>query len=599
MAAPNALVAASQILTGERVDDPKGQRRSWQDEAWGFYDESGPLRYGTTWLANLLSRARLQAARLPPGGDEPEPIDSGPAAEAVEALAGGINGQAAMLRSCAIELTVPGICYLVGYEDPDEGEQVWRILSQDVIRMRSPATPNLDAVYEMQLGPKAWVELPTDSLIVKIWRPHERFYWEPDSPARAALGSLRELRRISQYIDATLVSRLSGAGIFIFPQEASFPTAPAPDGTTSSQHPFVTEIMNVMMTAVKQPGTAAQVVPIPVEVPGEHADKFKHLSFATELSDKILAMRESALRQASISLDIPAEILTGMGDVNHWGQWQIEESAIKVHAEPLLEIITAALTDGYLRPILEAGGEDATDLVIWADTSELTTRPDRSDDAIKLNESLIVSDDAALREAGLGDGDKPTDEEYELMLLRRLAIGSNPDLAKAAIKALGIELPEIAPVVTETPAASGEGDEPVDEDPSGAAGEGPPNDELQEPSDEEDFSVSQIIALEAYAIRALEKAGNRIRSAFRNTHELGECPPEQAHCCIGGIEDPDKYLANEWGRLFEVAQQLGLDPTVTVARCDSYCREIIKRGFAYDRASFILAMAGRFPVVVT
>lgn len=596
MASPNALIAASQILVGERIDDPRGQRRGWQDEAWGFYDDSGPLRYGTTWLANLISRARLQAAKLPPGGDEPEPIENGPAAEAVEMLAGGINGQAAMLRSCAIELTVPGVCYLVG--TGGEGDQeTWRIYSQDVIRLVSPATPTEDAVYEVQEGPKSWMMLPPESIVVKIWRPHERFFWEPDSPARAALPALRELRRISQYIDATLVSRLSGAGIFIFPQEASFPTANK-DGK-NTQHPFVTEIMNTMMTAVRQPGTAAQVVPIPVEVPGELADKFQHLTFATELSDKILAMRESALRQTSISLDIPAEILTGMGDVNHWGQWQIEESAVKVHAEPLLEIITAALTEGYLIPRLTANGEDTENVIIWADTSELTTRPDRSDDALKLNEHLAVSDTAARRESGLGDGDKPTDEEFEKMLLTRLAL-SGGDLARSAVEALGIDLPE-APQPEPTEPEVDTNEEP-EEDESGASQETMPGTDGDEPPEtaSESFSISEILALEAHVLRALERAGNRIRSDYRNTHELADCPPEQAHCCVGGLTDTTKYLpVNEWARLSTVANQLGLDPVKTVARCDEYCREIIRLGFAYDRGSFICGLAGNLNLALS
>lgn len=551
---PNALTAAAEILRGSRSDDPSRSKRTWQDEAWSFYDESGPLRYGVTWIANMLSKARLQAAKLPPGGDEPEPIEDGPAAEAVEALAGGIGGQTQMLRSLAVQLTVPGLAYVVG---TDEGD-TWRILSADVIRLASPATPIAEAVYEVQEGQSRWEVLDPASLVVKVWRPHERFYWEADSPARAALPALRELRRIGQYIDAVLVSRLAGAGLFVFPQEARFPSAPNADGSAPQQHPFVTEIMNVMMTAVRQPGTAAQIVPIPVEVPGEHADKFKLISWATELNDKILEMRESALRQTSIALDIPAEILTGMGDVNHWGQWQIEESAVKVHAEPLLELITGALTQGYLHPVLEAQNENAEDVIIWADISEMTVRPDRSDDALQLYDRGEINGDALRRETGMGDGDKPDEEELADWAYKKvLTISGTTELA---LTGLGIEVPVLA-----TAAASGDGSEPpepfLDEGDSNDPPDLAEREETQEPTDF-GLDLPTLLVLEGHVRRALELAMNRRNGRSKTAPFDGA-----------------------WAHAKETLGDIGLDPIATVTRLQSYCTTLLEQEMEYDRRS--------------
>lgn len=545
------LTAAAEILRGSRSDDPSRSKRTWQDEAWSFYDESGPLRYGVTWIANMLSKARLQAARLPPGGDEPEPIEDGPAAEAVEALAGGIGGQTQMLRSLAVQLTVPGLAYVVG---TDEGES-WRVLSADVIRLASPATPIADAVYETQEGQSRWEELDPNSLVVKVWRPHERYYWEADSPARAALPALRELRRIGQYIDAVLVSRLAGAGLFVFPQEARFPSAPD-QPQQNGQHPFVTEIMNVMMTAVRQPGTAAQIVPIPVEVPGEHADKFKLISWATELSEKILEMRESALRQTSIALDIPAEILTGMGDVNHWGQWQIEESAVKVHAEPLLELITGALTQGYLHPVLEAQGEDTEDVVIWADISELTVRPDRSDDAFQLYDRGEINGDALRRETGMSDSDKPNEEELAEWAYKKIITVSGS--TELALTGLGIEVPVLVSV-----SASGDGEGPPEPAAEDEEGNGPPDlaerEETQEPS-EFGLDLPTLLVLEGHVRRALDLAINR-----RNGRSKA------------GPFD------GAWTLATATLGDIGLDPAATVSRLQAYCTTLLEQDLPYDR----------------
>jgi len=607
---PSQLVAAAQILAGDRTDDPRQVKRSWQDEAWGFYDDSGPLRYATTWLANLISKARLQAARLPDGGDEPEPITSGPAADVVAALAGGADGQSQMLRSSAIELTVPGLCYLVGRTKDDsetdvdnEGSNVltWRVYSQDVLRQRSPATALNPAIYELMEGDKRWVQLPDNTLIVKIWRPHERIFWEADSPARAALSSLRELKRIAQYIDAVLLSRLAGAGVLLLPQGASYPTAP---GAKDGRHPFITEVMDVMMRAVANPGTASQLVPIPIEVPDQLIDKVRHISFATELSDKILAMRESALQQAAIALDVPAEILTGMGEVNHWGSWQIEESAVKIHAEPLLEIITAALTRGYLIPTLEAMGEDTEGLIIWADTSELTAKPDRSDDAITLYGKGEVGGSAARREAGLSESDKPDDEE--LARWAYIQMLAHESTIPAGLQGLGIPIPpamqtaiDAAAQAAVSPAPTG-GEPFVEEE---TEEEAPEEQGVPDTEDDEPFRVAAVIALDAYVFRAMERAGNRIRNNRVVRTGVGKeavegCTPENTHVCIGGIRrhqtiQASVLLEGAWDHVKEIVPALGLEPTLTVRCLDDYCISLLNNGLEHSTEALVRELTGK------
>lgn len=577
MAAPNSLVASAEVLTGQRYQDPGKQRKPWQEEAWQFYDESGPLRYATNWLSNLISRARLQAATLTPDGDEPEPLDDGEVAEAVQSLAGGINGQSQMLRSSVVDLTIPGIGYLVGV---GENTQEWRMYSADVLRIRVPATDNQSAVYQLKTDKETWSDLPSGSLVVKVWRPHERLYWEPDSPTRAALPSLRELRRINQYIEATLVSRLAGAGILILPAEATFPVV---HNTQSAQadpakDPFITEMLEVMVMAVQRPGTAAQIVPIPIKVPAQYADAVRHISFTTELSDKILDMRESALRQCAITLDVPAEVLTGMGDLNHWGAWQIEESAVKVHAEPLLELICSSLTTGFLHPVLKAqgmGDDEVSQYVVWADTSELSSKPDKSDDAIALYDRGELSSEALRRETGLSDADKPAAKDIEEWGFKKLV--GQPVNAAVGLEGLGVEVPESStPVLPLTPVSSNGNGEPV-EDEEAVASEGPPA--------TQDQFRAEILVLESYVHRALERAGNRLRSTAR--HQLQDCDASP-HVCMGGVKgDIDRLLEGAWDRLPSVLVELNMDAAVTVERLQSFCRTLLEQGLEYERRSLV------------
>lgn len=594
---PGALTAAAAPLSGTRDDSPQSQTRTWQDEAWAFYHDSGPLRFAATWIANLVSRARLQAARVAPGGGEPEPLIDGPAAEAMDALAGGLDGQTAMLKSLGIHLTVPGIAYLVG-TDPGDGA-TWNVYSSKVLRLKSSATPSRPAVYELLTAERtSWRVLPDDTLVIKVWRPDELVYYEPDSPSRAALPALRELRRIGQYVDAVLTSRIASAGILTIPAEASYPTSQGksnPDG----RHPFVTEVMEVMMTAVKNPGTAAQLVPIPIELPAELADALRHLDLSTTLSEHVLEMRDSALRQAAVALDVPAEILTGMGEMSHWGAWQIEESAVKIHGEPLVELITGALTQGYLHPVLEAQGHDTEGIIAWADTANMKTRPDRSRNALELYDRFEIDGDALRRETGMSEFDQPDGTELAVQVFKKLL--TNVTLAPTALTGLGIELPRTPGIETALPVSSngvrGPQEAPTEGDEeTGADTQGPPltRDQGPEPPSGTPPARAQLLVLEQLVLRALERAGNKIRSQYRATRpdELVDCPPEQAHCCVQGVTNATELLDRAWtGRVPTEITELGLDLVVTVRCLDDYCTTLLEMGHAYERSSLELALA--------
>lgn len=604
MVAPNGLTASAKVLTGERSQDPNRSKRAWQDEVWSFYDESGPLRYGVNWLANLISRARLMAAEVGEPGDEPAPVEDGEAAEAVEVLAGGVSGQPKLLRSSVIGLTVPGLCYLVG--KTEGAGQTWEICSADELRMRSPAAPGREAVYEQKVGPDSgdWVQLPDESTICKIWRPHERFHWEADSPARAALPSLRELKRITDYIDATLMSRLTGSGILLLPKEGiEYPARNTPDGAVPT---FITEVVDVMMDAVKHPGTASARVPIPLAIDSEFLDKIKHLDFSTELSEKILEMRESALRQAAITIDVPAEVLTGMGEINHWGQWQIEESAVKIHAEPLLELITHALTIGFLHPVLRAGGmseEEVQNFVVWADTSEMTAKPDKSDDAFKLHEKGAIGDEVLLRETGLSADDLASDEDVEKWAFRQLI--AQPANAKAGLQGLGITTPEAMEPAPVPPALAPGDDEGAEQPPSDEAESGAEQRDAPEPPDQdsEPFALGTVIALEGFVYRALERAGNRAKNKLNGRAQVERATgyePEEflqiVASSLGSLDIRGDLLQGAWKRLDTTARDLGLDPVTTCTCLTNYTETLIREGWPHDRVSFTNALRSELAV---
>lgn len=461
----SALTAAAAPLANPRTD-PIRTTENWQEEAWGYYDDLGEFRYGVDWSSSMLSRIRLYAARLEPGADEPVRADAGTAVDLMTTLGGGVAGQASLMAGFGAQLAVPGEGYLVG--ETVNGIEKWSVRSTDEVR---DARGHYEVIDENSPGNGArWRALGANSLVTRVWRPHKRFHYMADSPARAARRKMRELELINRYIVSQFLSRLASAGVIMFPDEVTFPVreefADAPD-------PFMAEWIEIAAEAIRTPGTAAAVVPIPIKVPAEYVDKIKHVDFTLQLDEKILDKRDSAIKGLATMLNMPAEVLLGMGDVNHWGQWMLEESALKTHIAPDAELICSAVTQGYLQPRLRASGvEDWANWVVWYDMSELALRPDRSDDAFQLYDRLEINGAALRRETGFDEADKPNDDELKEQGLK-IIIKTLPSGAGSALSELTGELVEITPVAAAPPG----------ETPENAAEPEPPPEDRSPPDD--------------------------------------------------------------------------------------------------------------------
>lgn len=417
-AAPTPAPGQSAVGGG----DPK--RDSWQSQAWTFYDTVGELRFVISWIASALSRCTLVASDVGPDG-HPTGSTANPTVTATVAeIAGGPAGQAALLGRLATFLSVPGDGYIaIMYRD---GVEEWHVLSKEEVKKRA------DGKVEVILqGETRELDPVTDS-VTRIARPHPRNARETDSPVRAALPILREIIRLGQHIETTAKSRLVGAGILFVPNEMSLPPADGPTGETDPDAPGLppvapdldgyapTEratpadlsaaIIETAGIAIEDPGSAAAATPIVVGVPADYIGKVQHMKFGLEWADTVLALRTAAIKRLALALDVPAEILLGLGDTNHWSAWQVEESAIKIHIEPLLTLICDRLTTGLLRPVLEARGlgEDAADFCIWFETSKLSQRPNRAPEALALWDRGLLSNEVVLREHGYDpDADMP------------------------------------------------------------------------------------------------------------------------------------------------------------------------------------------------
>ena len=607
VATPNSLVASAQVITspnGNVVKASVTHHKSWQNDAWDYYDTIGELRFGVSWISNAMSRVNLVAARPPmAAGDEPMPIDLNDpeitpverrAAEIVSMMADGASGQGQMLLSFGIHLSVVGICYLV-VEPPLDNQmsdtfETWQVLSAEQIR-------DAQTGIEIRVAEREWRKIHPNAVVVKVWRNHPRYSWEADAPTHGVLSVLNEIDLLSKHIQASAQSRLAGAGLLAIPAEAVFPDGQGPqssqsvdpddEDTTPPQDNFVDSLVDAMTVPLTDRGSAAAVVPLVIKVPGELVDKIKHISFSTPFDNQARELLDNAIRRLALGMDIPPEILTGTGGMNHWGAWQVAEEAITLHIEPLMETVAHALTVGFLRAALIAEGYDATDAVVWYDTSDLRTRPDKSANAIQAYDRNELSSTGLLRELGLSVEDAPDEEEKRERILLNVVRGA-PTLAPDLLAELGYLSPDAITTPAELEAQATE-PQPLPE---------PESDRAM--PERATVHTPLAAACDIIVRRALERAGSRLRSAAGKGQVGGaasiECDdPSTFHTQIDATtySNFDTLLDGAWTLVPEVAERYKTDPEDLIATLDTYTRALLaaRQEHRYGRLALALGLS--------
>jgi hypothetical protein len=559
----NALTAAGRRLP-TNVDKTKIARsgRGWQDQAWGFYDTIGEYRYGCDWVGAIISKATLFLAR---GG---MPVTNGAGIDYVFSLFGGPEAQGQMLREIGIHLTVTGESYIVGTTTKGGAEE-WRVVAATELTSRGG---------KFYISGKE-VESKTDPYLLRLWRPHPRRFNEANSPSRAILAILAELDALTKRIFAEIDSRLAGAGILLVPSEMSMPSPgvdAAGDPSITSASTFQAALAEAMMTAITDREAASAMVPIVVTAPGQYIGQAQHLTFWSPLDDKTIELRTEAVRRLALGMDMPPEILTGSGDLNHWTAWALEEGAIKAHAEPLLALICESLTEGYLRPLLIDGGMDPADAeqyTIGADTSQLRLRPNRSKEAFELYDRQQLSGVALRRETGFNEGDAPELAELRDQFIRKVASGSTtPELVAAALAALGVPLgtaEAIAATTTEARPTPSLADHPEQGPPP------PPPAASSSPGD------GLLAAAEVTVYRALERAGNRLRTKIGRKLPNVSAADTYLHVPVppGMLDD---LLIDAFDGVERYVGCRDVDPDRLVTCLDTYTRSLLVQSRPHD-----------------
>ena len=590
--APRSMIASAarmRNIDGFTWSFGFSEDRAWQAETWRLYDCVGELHDAADYIGSACSRVRVYVAEVDELGRVQGEVFDDPEIQALgDNLFGGPAARAEILRAMGISLTVAGECYLLGRSArPNGGRDRWAVASP--LEINSEGTK----LYLKQSGTDPIAYNKGRDFITRIWTPHPSNMWRTDAPTRAALHVLAQLEKLTRFTDSQLDSRIANGMVWIIPTGLDFPTE---EGQTVGEAlmDMILEAMEASLTGNGQAsGIAPIIIEVPQDLPAPIADLLRNpISFASILSEQAAQLRDEAIRRLSISMNIPPEVLLGMGQTaNHFNIWHVEESAVKIHIEPIMNRICDALTTSWLIPALRLLGKDPSRYTYWFDTASLTVRPNRLADTLTLYDKKIVSAEAVRRYGDYKEADAPTEEEISQrntmeVLLRDPTLFADPNVRAEA----GIDVELIAPSDAMTPppppptpalTTGNEGPVPPAELPEGA-GSNPGTDEL--------FaalvaSSSPILEAAHHTVRrALELAGNRTLTAGVRKTVWNELPKHMLHTKVK-IEPAqlDKLLASAWDNVDTDAVELGVDVQAYARVIDNYTKTLLVRSVAHEK----------------
>lgn len=326
------------------------------------------------------------------------------------------------------------------------------------------------------------------------------------------------------------------------PKGVRFPTQP---GQSDAEDDLIEVFMQVAKTAIREPESAAATVPIILEVPAEAIGDIRLVTFESDFDEIAIKLREEAIRRFATGLEVPAEILLGLGDVNHWGQWAISAEAIRLGVEPRLALIAHALTTQWLRPLLEDQQvEDAGEWLVWYDTSQMRVQANRAATALEAFQAGLISAAAARRETGFDEADAPTHTET-----RANTEASDDEEAPSNVTTLPVSETTSIPDTLAVAASP---------------------------------QAGVLAAVDGVVWAALQAAGERLRNKpacpRSERARAREIVPAELHTVFPvepDMIDQWHLLDGAWARVPEVAGRYGMDPDCLTALLDDYARALI------------------------
>lgn len=363
---PRPVVAAAQVVNNrQQLESGYSSQTREVSEAWRVWRCVGEIHYATTQQARLISRLEWNLEI------EGEPVEEDQR-DAVFQLAFG-KDMPELARQAALHLQVAGGYYLARVDEPND----WDVLP-------------MPANYKVQQ------QLDKADVVIRVTNPDPVEPSMTDSPVLAALDVARELILARAQARSASRNRTAQLQTVLYPLEG-----------VQDVEKFEREFNEVITAPIADEKSSSAVVPNLIGFAAEYIDKWKTLDLTGPIEEKLHQKIVGLVRQLAVILDNPPEILTGMGETNHWSQWAIQEDNWLGHVEPSAKVIG----NGFAAALAEATDLQASMIDIVPNPAPLLKRRPSLQDALDGFKAGIVSAQWAREQLGASEEDAPEPSE--------------------------------------------------------------------------------------------------------------------------------------------------------------------------------------------
>lgn len=563
---------------------PYSADKAWQSETWRLYNCIGELHDAADYIGSACSRVKIGVYDVDEYGNIQGETEDPEIRALGTTLFGGNGAKAEIQRALGVSLTIAGEAYLIGRTVNKQDR--WTVAAPTELNSEGPR-------LFLSQGDTATALVQKKDMLLRVWTPHPANMWFADAPARSALHVLSQLEKLTRYTDSQLDSRIANGMVWCIPAGMDFPRS----DDQSVAEALLELILEAMEASLTGSGQAAGIAPIIIEIPADLPAPIAELlrnpiRFESLLSEVAAPLRDEAIRRLSISMNIPPEVLLGMGQsANHFNIWHVEESAVKIHVEPIMVRICDAINVWLYAAMTTLGRADEFNrFTYWFDTSSLTVRPNRLADAVSLYDKEALSAEALRRYGDFKEDDAPSAAELSQRRTMEVMLRDPTIFADANVREeAGIDV-ELAPVeLGGTPPPP----PPTPEITNMAEGPAPFTDLPEDATSPPDSTTAGLVSVGGPVLeaahhtvrRALELAGNRMLTAqVRNTHWNG-VPKHMLHTKVKA--DPsrlDTILASAWDNVESDARELGVDLEAYASALENYTKTLLIRSIAHDRS---------------
>ncbi len=273
-----------------------------------------------------------------------------------------------------------------------------------------------------------WVRIDGDVAIIRAYRPDPIDRFKAGGPHKAMLGLLETMALEMLRSQAESVNVLAGNGILFIPVELMPEEGSDLDelDTPGTQRYFENRLEDGMLSTITDRSKGEAVVPLTIWGQAEYGKDIRHITLNGDSAYESGKRMQDLIERYARDVDLPAQIILGMGDSNHWSDWKVDENTWAYHLEPRAQLLADAIYAGVARPILLNLGREPSEQRLAPNAARAIAKQDMSSTAGDAYERGAIRPEAYVEAIGMDPSDmRPDAEELQLDLVAGARSGQN------------------------------------------------------------------------------------------------------------------------------------------------------------------------------